>query len=215
MRHFLLASTCCFALASAASAETTVAIKQTAPIRTSTIKAGAADDIRITSAGSVELTASGPAVTVDSANKVTNEGTIQISNANNATGILAQAGTSGGIVNNLKIIVDETYTATDGDNDGDIDGPFAVGTGRVGIATAGAYTGDIINSAAGTITVEGNDSFGIRLGGPLTGALDHSGSTSVLGDRAMAYVNARFTKDRMCADTLAVYDELMAEKKRA
>jgi glycosyltransferase involved in cell wall biosynthesis len=42
-----------------------------------------------------------------------------------------------------------------------------------------------------------------------------AGQRAVLGDRAMAYVNARFTKDRMCADTLAVYDELMAEKKRA
>lgn len=42
-----------------------------------------------------------------------------------------------------------------------------------------------------------------------------AGQRAVLGDRAMAYVNARFTKDRMCADTLAVYDELLAEKKRA
>jgi len=25
-------------------------------------------------------------------------------------------------------------------------------------------------------------------------------------------VNARFTRDRMCSDTLAVYDELLAEK---
>jgi glycosyltransferase involved in cell wall biosynthesis len=42
-----------------------------------------------------------------------------------------------------------------------------------------------------------------------------AGQRAILGDRAMAYVNARFTKDRMCADTLAVYDELLAEKKRA
>jgi glycosyltransferase involved in cell wall biosynthesis len=42
-----------------------------------------------------------------------------------------------------------------------------------------------------------------------------AGQRAILGERAMAYVNARFTKDRMCADTLAVYDELMAEKKRA
>ncbi len=185
MRHFLLASTCCFALASAATAETTVATKQTAPIRTSTIKAGAADDIRITSAGSVELTASGPAVIVDSANKVTNEGAIRVSNADNATGILAQAGTSGGIVNSLNITVDATYNPTDGDNDGDIDGPFAVGSGRIGIATAGAYSGDILNGTAGIITVRGNDSFGIKLGGPLTGTLRHDGITTVVGDRAI------------------------------
>jgi glycosyltransferase involved in cell wall biosynthesis len=32
---------------------------------------------------------------------------------------------------------------------------------------------------------------------------------AILGERAMAYVNARFTRDRMCRDTLAVYDELL------
>jgi len=185
MRHFLLASTCCLALTSAAFAETTVTTKQTAPIRTSTIKSGAADDIRITAEGSIMLSASATAVTVDSANKVTNEGTVQISNADNSTGISAQAGSSGGIVNNGKIIVDEAYTPTDGDNDGDLDGPFAVGKNRIGIVTAGAYGGDIVNGAAGAITIEGNDSYGIRLGGPLDGSLRHDGTTTVLGDRAV------------------------------
>jgi hypothetical protein len=185
MRHFLLASTCCLALASAAAAETSIATKQTSPLRTATVNAGAADDIKITSAGSVELTTSGAAVTIDSAHKVTNEGTIQVSNADNATGILAQAGTSGAIVSSGKILVEETYTATDGDNDGDIDGPFAVGAGRIGIATGGSYAGDITIAKAGTITVEGNDSIGIRLGGALTGKLSHDGTTGVLGDRAI------------------------------
>src|SRR3954452_21519651 len=37
---------------------------------------------------------------------------------------------------------------------------------------------------------------------------------AILGERAMNYVNARFTRDRMCSDTLAVYNELLAEKKR-
>ncbi len=183
MRHLLLASTCCLALASAAAAETSVATKTTSPILTSTIKQGAADDIKITSAGSVELSATGAAVTVNTANKVTNEGNIIVTNANGATGILAQAGTSGGISNSGKITIDESYAPTDSDNDGDLDGPFAVGTGRIGIATAGAYTGSIVNT--GTITVEGNDSFGIRLGGPLTGNFSHDGTTNVLGDRAI------------------------------
>jgi hypothetical protein len=186
MRHFLLASTCCLALASAASAETSIATKTTSPVRTSAIKDGAADDIKITSAGSIELTTAGSvAVTVDASRKVTNEGTIQISNANNASGIVANAGTGGGIVHSGKIIVDETYTPTDGDNDGDLDGPFAVGANRHGIHTLGAYTGDITVARAGSITIEGNDSFGIRLDGALTGNFSHDGTTSVLGDRAV------------------------------
>src|SRR3546814_13002992 len=54
---------------------------------------------------------------------------------------------------------------------------------RVGIATAGAFNGNIVNS--GAIAIEGNDSAGIRLGGPLTGNFTNDGTISVLGDRAL------------------------------
>ncbi|QJU58555.1 autotransporter domain-containing protein [Sphingomonas sp. AP4-R1] len=185
MRRHLLASVCLPAAALAAlplQAETLVEAKRTDATRTSTIKSGAADDLRITSAGTINP-ASGTAVTIDSANKVTNEGTIQITNADGAIGVLADAGASGGIVNTGKIILDETYEPTDTDKDGDLDGPLASGTNRTGIRTAGAYTGPITNS--GTITIEGNDSAAIWLGGPLTGNLTQDGAISVIGDRSV------------------------------
>lgn len=185
MRKTLLASTCLAAfLSTTAHAETTITTATTAPVRTSTVKAGAADDVKITATGSIKPT-SGTAVTVDSNNKVVNEGSIEISNSNGATGIFANAGTTGGITNAAtgKIIIDETYAPTDIDNDGDLDGPFAVGSNRVGIATGGAFNGAIVNS--GAITIEGNDSAGIRLGGPLTGNFTNDGTVSVLGDRAL------------------------------
>jgi uncharacterized protein with beta-barrel porin domain len=185
MRKTLLASTCMLAVASTpAFAETSVTAATNIPVRTATIKAGAPDDVKITSTGSVKLTA-GTAVTLDSNNKVTNEGTIEVNNANGTLGIFANAGTAGGITNSAtgKIILDEAYTPTDIDKDGDIDGAFATGTGRVGIATAGIFNGNIINN--GAITIEGNDSAGIRLGGPLTGTFVTDGSVSVLGDRAL------------------------------
>ncbi|MBT2187817.1 autotransporter outer membrane beta-barrel domain-containing protein [Sphingobium nicotianae] len=185
MRHFLLASTCCIALATAGHAETTITTTVTTSARTSTANSGTADDIHITSTGVIQLTGTGPGVLIDSANKVNNEGSIAISNADGATGIVALAGASSGISNAGKITVDETYTATDTDNDGDLDGPFAVGTGRTGIATSGAFTGNITQTTAGSISVEGNDSYGIRLGGPLTGNFSHDGTTTVLGDRAI------------------------------
>lgn len=184
MRKTLFASTCLVALmATPAFAETTIGTATTAPVRTSTVKTGTPDDIKIAAAGSVTLT-SGTAVTIDSNHKVVNDGTIQITNSDGATGISAN-GTVGGITNSAtgKIIIDETYAPTDIDNDGDLDGPFAVGSNRVGIATQGAFTGNIVNS--GAITVEGNDSAGIRLGGPLTGNFTNDGTISVLGDRAL------------------------------
>lgn len=158
--------------------------KRTDNVRTSTIKAGAADNIVITSAGSVEPT-SGVAVTIDSNNSVTNEGKIVVTNASNAAGIVANAGTTGDIINATTgtITIDETFAPTDIDNDGDLDGPFATGSGRSGIRTLGAHTGKVTNS--GTITIEGNDSAGLLLGGPLTGNLLQDGTIKVTGDRAV------------------------------
>ncbi|NIJ36912.1 hypothetical protein FHR22_001596 [Sphingopyxis panaciterrae] len=186
MRKILLASTCLAAMSTTpALAETVIGNAQTGPIRTSTVKGGTApDDMKLASSGSIKPT-SGTAVTIDSNNKVVNEGTIQITNADNATGIYANAGVTSSINNAAsgKIIIDETYAPTDIDKDGDIDGPFAVGSNRVGIATGGAFTGNITNS--GTVTVKGNDSAGIRLGGPLTGDFVNNGTVQVLGDRAL------------------------------
>lgn len=182
MYRLLLASTATLAIAVSASAQTVVDTKRTTAVLTSTVKNGSADNVSITAAGSVVPT-SGTAVTIDSNNSVTNAGTIQVTDASGATGILAQAGVSGGITNSGKIVIDENYTAVDTDKDGDLDGPFAQGTGRTGIRTAGAFTGTIANS--GEITVEGNDSAGIYLAGPLTGTVSHTGKTSVLGDRSV------------------------------
>jgi uncharacterized protein with beta-barrel porin domain len=184
----LLASTCltpiALLVAMPAAAQTTITTARTTPVTTSTVNNGAPSDVTITSAGSVTVT-SGTAVTVDSNNKATNQGTVQITNADNATGIGAVAGGSGAIENSGKIIIDETYAPTDTDNDGDLDGPFASGTNRAGIRTFGAFTGSITNLAGGSITVEGNDSFGIVLAGPLTGNLSTDGAISVVGDRSV------------------------------
>ncbi len=187
MRKILLASTSLAAMIAApAAAETVIGNALTAPIRTSTVKGGTApDDTRLAGSGSIKPTTSGPAITIDSDHKVVNEGTIEFSNIDGATGIFANAGVTSGITiaSGGKITIGETYAPTDIDKDGDIDGPFAVGSNRVGIATGGAFTGNITNG--GVIVVEGNDSAGIRLGGPLTGNFTNNGTVRVLGDRAL------------------------------
>ncbi|WP_347574848.1 hypothetical protein [Sphingomonas sp. Ant20] len=199
MRRILLASTCLMAVVPA-HAQTTIETKRTDAVRTSTVKAGAPDAIRITTAGSV-TPAGGTAVTIDSVHAVTNEGTVQVTNADNATGILAVAGTGGGITNSGKIIVDETYEATDVDKDGDLDGPFAAGSGRTGIRTAGAYSGAITNT--GAITVEGNESAGIWLGGPLSGALKTEGTIAVTGTNVVGVRTSDITGNVRLAGTVA------------
>jgi len=166
------------AQASAADISTPI----TTPVKTSTANSGAPDAITITAQGSVKP-ASGQAVTIDSNHSVTNQGAIAISNSNGSAGIVANTGTSGDIVNSGTITIDETYTPTDTDNDGDLDGPFATGSNRFGIRTDGVHTGKITNS--GTITVEGNSSAGIWLGGAQNGNFTQDGKIEVTGDNSV------------------------------
>ena len=187
MRHLLFASSCIAALAAPAAAQTTISTTVAGPVRTSTVKAGTPDDIIISSTGKV--TPGG--VIIDSNNKLTNQGSIEIGSVNGAVGVDVNAGVTSGITNSGKIVVDEAYTPTDADFDGDADGPFATGTNRFGIRTNGSFIGNIVNS--GTITVEGNNSGGILLGGPLTGNFTHDGTTTVLGNNSVAITLADVT----------------------
>jgi hypothetical protein len=169
-------------LAARLSAQTVINTARTTPVVTSTVNNGQPNDVRIDTAGSVVVT-SGTAVTVDSNNVVTNAGTIRVSDADNAVGIRVTAGRSANIANSGTITIDEGFTPTDTDNDGDLDGPFAVGTGRTAILIEGALTGNL--SHTGTITVEGNQSAGIRALGPITGNVTIEGRTTVIGTNAL------------------------------
>ena len=182
----LLAATCLTPLSFAflpgvAGAETVISTAVTTPVLTST----GGDDVRISSTGSVKP-ASGAAVTIDSNDSVKNEGTIQITGSNNSTGILANTGLTANITNTGTITLDESYTPTDTDSDGDLDGPFAQGTGRFGIhvLSGGTFTGNIVNS--GTINLEGNASAGIAVDSTLAGNLSMTtGAINVIGDNSV------------------------------
>ncbi|MEN7536748.1 autotransporter outer membrane beta-barrel domain-containing protein [Aurantiacibacter flavus] len=207
MRNTLFVSTAALALVASLAAPAMaedIGTARTTPISTSTANNGAPDAIKITDKGSITLT-SGTAVTMDSNHAVANEGAIKIANANGAAGIVAEAGTNGAIVNSGTIAIDEPYTPTDTDNDGDLDGPFALGNNRFGIRIDGAHTGKIENS--GTITVEGNDSAGIQVSGPLDGAFTHNGTTKVLGDRTTAIRLDSVTGDVRLAGTVSAQGE--------
>jgi hypothetical protein len=166
--------------ATPAIAETVISTAVTTPVATGT----ANDDLRISSTGSVKPT-SGAAVTINSNDSVKNEGAIAITGANDSTGILANTNLTGNITNSGTITIDENFTPTDTDNDGDLDGPFAQGTNRFGIHVlgGGTFTGNVVNS--GTITVEGNQSAGIAIDSALTGSLTQTGGTiGVLGNNS-------------------------------
>ena len=151
-----------------AMAATTISGSQTTPVKTSTANNGGPDDVTIT--GSLTITAP-VAVTLDSNNALTNSGTISIKDVDNSTGVLILGGHTGSFTNSGGITVSESYTPTDTNKDGVPDGNYAQGTGRYGLRVTGptAFTGGVTLSPGGSITVQGNSSYGVSLEAPLQG----------------------------------------------
>ncbi|RAK58502.1 autotransporter domain-containing protein [Phenylobacterium hankyongense] len=172
--------------ATQAFADTTIGSGQNTPVATSTAANGAPDNVVISGSGAITPT-SGTAVTLDSDNTVSNSGSIQIQNVDDATGILALGGHTGSITNSGTITINETTVFTDTNGDGLVNGPFATGSRRFGVRVIGpgdlAGAGGIIN--AGTITVQGNDSAGISVETNLGGPISNTGTISVTGTNSI------------------------------
>ncbi|MBI1686830.1 autotransporter outer membrane beta-barrel domain-containing protein [Caulobacter hibisci] len=169
------------AIATMAHAEKTVSSdSRTTPIATSTASDGTADDVKITTAGAITLSTSGAIVTLDSSNSVTNNGSLISEDVSDSIGVLVLGGNTGTVINDGSISLTEDYSATT--TSSIVHGAFAEGSGRYGIYLKGtdAFTGDVTNS--GSITIEGNDSYGILLESPLIGNLINSGSIAITGD---------------------------------
>jgi hypothetical protein len=177
--------------AGSAWAETTISNTRTTGVSTSTVNGGAADDIKVTNAGRFELTAGGPAITQNSNHNVTNEGQITTKDVDGAVGVLIDT-TAGPVTGNLtqsgSINHSDDFTPTDTDKDGDDDGDFAEGTGKYGIRAigGGGLVGNILTT--GSITIEGNDSFGISIETDVSGFLRNYGGVTVTGDNARGIV---------------------------
>ncbi|GAB5348255.1 autotransporter outer membrane beta-barrel domain-containing protein [Alteriqipengyuania sp. 357] len=204
MYRYLLAGTALAALATPLAAQTVISTDRTQPVRTSQLNNGAGGSVKVTKDGSVKPT-SGTAITMDSDHDVTNEGEIAVANADGASGIETVGDRVADIVNSGDITIDETYTPTDDDKDGDLDGPFAVGEDRAGIRVRGDLTGNITHS--GKIVVEGNQSAGIIVAGTLDGNLVHDGTTGVLGDDGVGVSVQDVTGDVRLAGTVQVVGE--------
>ncbi|MFO1015377.1 MAG: autotransporter domain-containing protein [Caulobacteraceae bacterium] len=175
------------AAAGTARAETVISTSVTTPVVTSKANSGAADDVKIASGGNASTTSAGAIVTVDSNNTFRNEGTVAANNTDGVIGVQVNGGLKGAVTNAGIISILEDYTATDTDSDGDIDGPFAKGSNRIGIRLSGAgvYDGSINNIIGGSITVEGNTSYGVLLENGLTGNVFTPGSITVFGDKSV------------------------------
>ncbi|HWW12084.1 MAG TPA: autotransporter outer membrane beta-barrel domain-containing protein, partial [Brevundimonas sp.] len=178
-------------VASQAMANVVINTARTTPIRTSTATGTSADNIEIASGGAINIS-TGVAATVDSSHNFLMSSGSQImmaAAADSATGVLVGPGlTSNVTIGGLISIQDSISAYPDTDNDGDTDGPWATGTDRYGVryAAGAPVTGDLLVNSGGSITVEGNNSYGISIESGLIGKFQNFGSIGVAGDNSVA-----------------------------
>jgi hypothetical protein len=126
-------------------------------------------------------------VTLNTSNNVTvaTGGQITNTDVNDSIAIQAIGGNTGSVDNLGSIILGQSYTATDHNNDGFVDGAFATGHDRIGIDVIGpgVLNGSVTNDTGAVINVAGDSSTGILLETGITGALINNGSISMLGNQ--------------------------------
>lgn len=135
----------------------TITTPTTTAVATKTAANNTAGDITVATGGNIIVT-TGTAATINSANVLTNGTTISSSASTNGTGVLIDGTTPfGAFTLNQNGIVSVTGTATGA-------------TGNIGINFAnGPLTGNVTTNATSSITVTGDNAFGVLIGAPFTG----------------------------------------------
>lgn len=151
-------------LANPALADTTISNSTTTPLETST-----SGDITIATGGSVVIETAGAAITIDSNNDVTNNGTISNKAKTGAIGVLLDGGGADAF-----FIMSGTINLTGQDASGGI---------GIEVAPTG-FEGDITMLAGSTMVVTGDDSKGLAVFGPLVGNITLNGVVIVTGEDA-------------------------------
>ncbi len=179
--------------AGAACAATEISTSTTTPVATATAAAGAPSDVDIASGGSINPTAAGAALTLNSNNTVSSEGSISFSNVDNATGIQVDGGYTGLVNNTGAITINETYTAPVSTTTGIAYGNWASGGNRIGILVTGSqpFNGGI--TTTGAISIQGNNSYGIVVDDSITGSLLSLTVTPASGATAASVANGSIT----------------------
>jgi hypothetical protein len=147
-------------------------------------------DITIDSGCTVTPKANGDGVILNSSNNITvvSGGSISNSDVSNSTGILIQGGNAGNVDNQGAISLLMSFTPTVEGNTGIVGGPFATGTDRIGIdVKGGVFDGSISMESTGSITIDGDNSFGIFVEktASITGALTDIGTIVVTGNQTV------------------------------
>ena len=175
-------------VSSPAHAQIIVNDDRTDPVQTN------GEDITIENEGTITVDTEGPALVLNSDNNIVNSGSVTIEDVSNAVGVSLEGGENRNYTQSGSVNVNETFEVTSTDSDPASDGPFAEGTGRIGILISGSspFEGNVELTSTSSVNIEGTDSFGINLTNTsinqegLIGDLTTGGAITVRGARSSA-----------------------------
>ncbi len=171
-RLLLLAGTM---LATPAAAQVVISANQTTPVATATASSGQPANVTVNSGISVAVT-DGTAATINSANSITNNGTLTSAGSSNVVAVRIDSASGGSLINNSAISVTGTATGATGN------------TGLL-LSGSGSFTGSLTSSTLSRISVTGDNATGVRLAAPVVGNVS-LGGVAVAGSGSAAIVVA-------------------------
>ncbi len=210
MRRSLFAAVSLTALvAGPAWTQQTITDERTEPIETADADGqGNADSIVIGSGGRVTILGGrGPAVRVNSDHSLTTSANTAIRiddrdsdgnalNVDGAVGVQLDPGVAGGLNHSGSIVLDDSDDSEDPDGDGETDGAFAQDLNKTGVlvgsvdasfnpvADQSAFTGDVILETGSAVSVQGQNSYGVRTVTDIGGDLIAAGSVTMTGENS-------------------------------
>jgi len=181
-------------VAPALGADLTITTATTDPVNTADGDGSGAGDITITEIGSIELDVlpipdgedaapvTVPAITLNSQNNVTHDGSIVVRHFDSPVGILIGTGSEGDVTIGGSILVEGT---DDGVGTTDGDGFLAPNSIGLELNSSGGFVGNIVTEAGSSIIARGRTPTGIFLRSNITGDVLLDGSTSGQGNTAV------------------------------
>ena len=174
----------------ALAADLTISAATTEPVNTAEGDGGGAGDMTVTSAGSIDLDqlpipdgdasppVSVPAITLNSDNSVTNDGSLSVRHTTAPVAIMIEGGNAGNVTNNGSIVVEGTDDGLATTTDDALSTADATG---ILLDDAGTHTGNIVTGPGSSITAPGITGTGIFLQSRVDGDVLLDGNTTTIG----------------------------------
>jgi len=151
----------------------------TTPVATSRADGTSPGNLTISPTGSIKV-GSGPAVTIDSNNTFTNDGTLEVTNESRALGILVTTSDGNGAARPITgNIFDSGAINLPSPAQASALWPEYVFNTGIDVSGAGPFNGSMTRTASSTLTVGGNGATGIAIATTMNGSLLNDGSIKV------------------------------------